>query len=102
VAVAADPGAYYNNDSSGITELATMKTISLKLPSRLDHQLARAAKQRRQSKSEVVRTALAQFLNGAKAVPPGSALEAAMPWIGCVEGPGDLATNPKYMEDFGK
>jgi len=79
-----------------------MKTISLKLPSRLSNKLDRAAKQRGLSKSDIVRTALEQHLNGDKAIPPGSALEAAMPWVGCVEGPGDLATNPKYMEGFGK
>jgi len=79
-----------------------MKTISLKLPARLHAKLERAAKLRKQSKSEVVRAALEQLLNSEGAVPPGSLLEAARPWIGCVEGPGDLSTNPKYMEDFGK
>ena len=79
-----------------------MKTISLKLPAGLHAKLERAAKLRKQSKSEVVRTALEQLLNGERAVPAGSLLEAIRPWIGCVEGPGDLSTNPKYMEDFGK
>lgn len=31
-----------------------------------------------------------------------SFLEAAREFIGCVEGPGDLSTNPKYMEGYGK
>ncbi|MBI3465118.1 MAG: ribbon-helix-helix protein, CopG family [Planctomycetes bacterium] len=79
-----------------------MKTISLKLPSGLSARLDRAAKRRGQTKSEIVRSALEQYLNGEHAVPPGSMLEAALPWIGCVEGPGDLSTNPKYMEGFGK
>ncbi|UBF30512.1 DUF2281 domain-containing protein (plasmid) [Kovacikia minuta CCNUW1] len=30
-----------------------------------------------------------------------SVLEAAGDLIGAVEGPGDLSTNPKYMEGFG-
>ena len=33
---------------------------------------------------------------------PGSALELAGDLVGCVEGPGDLTTNPKYMEDYGR
>ena len=31
-----------------------------------------------------------------------SFLDAAREFIGCVEGPGDLSTNPKYMEGYGK
>ncbi len=34
--------------------------------------------------------------------PKNSFLEAAREFIGCVEGPGDLSTNPKYMEEYGK
>jgi hypothetical protein len=79
-----------------------MKTMSLKLPIGLNAKLDRVAKRRKQSKSEVVRTALERFLNGESAIPPGSALEAAKPWIGCAEGPGDLSTNRKCMEDYGK
>ncbi|SMO75907.1 hypothetical protein [Gracilimonas mengyeensis] len=33
---------------------------------------------------------------------PGSLLDRAKHLVGSVEGPGDLSTNPKYMEDFGK
>jgi hypothetical protein len=33
---------------------------------------------------------------------PGmSALDVSRDWVGCVEGPSDLSTNPKYMEGFG-
>jgi len=33
---------------------------------------------------------------------PGmSALDVSRDLVGCVEGPGDLSTNPKYMEGFG-
>lgn len=31
-----------------------------------------------------------------------SFLNAAREFIGCVEGPGDLSTNPNYMEGYGK
>jgi hypothetical protein len=33
--------------------------------------------------------------------PPVSFLTAAQKWIGCVEGPGDLSTNKKYMDGYG-
>jgi hypothetical protein len=79
-----------------------MKTISLKFSASLDLKLNRAAKRGNTSRSEVVRAALELFLNAQTAVPVGSLLEACTPWIGCVEGPGDLSTNPKYLKGFGK
>jgi metal-responsive CopG/Arc/MetJ family transcriptional regulator len=82
-----------------------MKTISLKLPEGLHAKLERASKQRNRSKSDLVRDALEQFLNGEqrpKAKRVVSALELAGDLVGCVEGPGDLSTNPKYLEDLGK
>jgi hypothetical protein len=78
-----------------------MRTISLKVPERLSAKLDRTARRRGESRSAVVRAALEQFLSDEQSIPPGSALEAFGPWIGCVEGPGDLATNPKYMQGFG-
>ena len=78
-----------------------MKIVSLKLPAPLSAKLDRAAKKRGQTRSAILRAALDQFLSGESAVPPGSLLEAAGPWIGCVEGPGDLSTNPKHLEGFG-
>ena len=83
-----------------------MRTISLKLPDPLGAKLDRTSKRVGRSKSAIVRAALEQYLNqylnGNSHVPPGSALEALLPWVGCFEGPKDLATNPKYMEGFGK
>lgn len=79
-----------------------MKTISLKLPVELNARLDRASQQRQQSKSDLVRAALEQFLERTHPPAAGSALEAAQRWIGCVEGLRDLATNPKHLEDFGK
>ncbi len=76
-----------------------MKTLSLKLPASLSVKLDRAAKQCGQSKSEVVRKALEQFL---KAERPMSARELAGDLVGAGEGPEDLSTNPKYMRGFGE
>ena len=79
-----------------------MKTISLKLPENLDMKLGRIAKQRKQSKSEVVREALEQFLNGGRRSGAVTVAELAGDLLGSAEGPSDLATNPKYMEGYGK
>jgi Arc/MetJ-type ribon-helix-helix transcriptional regulator len=79
-----------------------MKTVSLKLPDALRRKLERAARERRQSKSDVIRSALEQYLNGERPAGRGSFLEAAADLIGCVEGPGDLSYNPNHMEGFGR
>jgi hypothetical protein len=79
-----------------------MKTISLKLPDGLHAKLLRLAKARQQTKSDVVRDALEQLLNGTPSARSVSALELAGELVGSCEGPGDLSTNPKYLEGFGK
>jgi metal-responsive CopG/Arc/MetJ family transcriptional regulator len=80
-----------------------MKTVSLKLPAALSAKLDRAAKKRGQTKSEILRAALEQFLNGERSGRrPMSALELAGDLVGCAEGPVDLSTNPRYMEGFGE
>ena len=76
-----------------------MKSMCIRLPSRLSARLERAAKKRGQTKSEIVRNALEQFLNGER---PMSALELAGDLVGRGKGPGDLSTNPKYMEGYGQ
>ena len=72
-----------------------MKMLSLKLPASLRVKLDRAAKTRGQSRSEVVRAALEEYLNGERPVLAGDL-------IGSGEGPGDLSSNPKYLEGFGR
>ena len=80
-----------------------MKTISLKLSEGLLRKLEHAARERKQSKSEVVRVALTKHLNGARSTArPLSVLDVAGDLVGCAEGPADLSTNPKYMEGFGE
>ncbi len=79
-----------------------MKTLSLKLTPRLLEKLERTARERGQTKSEVMRAALEQFLQGdGRPERPVSALDLAGDLVGCGEGPGDLSTNPKYLEGFG-
>jgi hypothetical protein len=79
-----------------------MKTVSLKLPLRLARDLERSAKQQKRGKSEIIRAALEQYLRGANGSKPMSFYDMASDLIGKFEGPEDLATNPKYMEGFGR
>jgi hypothetical protein len=80
-----------------------MKTISLKVAENLHRKLERTARERGQSKSEVMRAALEQFLNGGQAPGrPQSVLDLAGDLVGSAEGPTDLSTNPKYMEGYGQ
>lgn len=83
-----------------------MKTISLKLPPGLHAQLDRAARQKKQSKSDLVRTALEQFLSRRERRPKSkrelSALELAGDLVGCIAGPGDLSTSKRHMEGYGE
>ena len=79
-----------------------MKNVSLKLPDHLNARLERLAKERAAGKSDIIREALEAYLaNGIKG-PRVSCLDLAGDLVGCVEGPPDLATNPKYMRGFGQ
>ena len=73
--------------------------MSLKMPAPLMAKLEAAARKRGRSKSEVVRDCLDQGLD-AHFCPKGpSCADLAGDLIGSVEGPGDLSTNKKYLED---
>ena len=79
-----------------------MVTMTVKLPPVTSSRLAAAAKARRVSKSQIVREALEKHLksNGKKHRPTFGELAGHL--AGCLDGPGDLTTNPKYMEGYGK
>jgi len=79
-----------------------MKSLSLKLPDALDAKLAAVARKRRASKSAVVREALEAYIAHGGKVIPGSALDLAKDLAGCLEGPGDLSYNKRYMRGFGR
>jgi hypothetical protein len=79
-----------------------MKNVSLKLPEHLNARLERLAKERGTAKSQIVREALEAYFVSPKNGARVSCLELAGDLVGCVEGPADLATNPKYMRGFGK
>lgn len=79
-----------------------MATITLKIPDHLLERLDRAALSANTTRSAFVREALVETLESAESG-SGSCFDLAGDLMGSVEGlPFDLATNPKYMEDFGK
>ena len=79
-----------------------MKTVTIKLPPTLDAKIAAiAARRGARSKSEVIREALDRYILSEQEAQPGSLLEALEDFAGIYDGPTDLSTNPKYLEDFG-
>lgn len=82
--------------------VSIVKTVTIKLPSTLDAKIAEiAARRGARSKSAVIREALDRFVATEQEAQPGSLLEALEDFAGICDGPGDLSTNPKYLEDFG-
>jgi Arc/MetJ-type ribon-helix-helix transcriptional regulator len=79
-----------------------MKTISLKIPPEMDRELMRAARRAKATKSELVREAIDALLSTSRRFPTRFYLERARRFAGIVEGPGDLMTNPKRFEGFGR
>ena len=83
--------AYYHNN---------MTTITCKIPKELDAGLEAAARQRRVTKSQIVRDALVASLRKAK--PKVSAFDLVKDLCGVIKGgPRDYASNPKYLKGFG-
>lgn len=80
-----------------------MKTLSVKIPDPLAKWLLGEAKQTRRSRSELVREALEAKRQGNGGKPKRRSLaDALLECGGTFDGPGDLSTNPRYMDDFGK
>ena len=78
-----------------------MRTVCVKLPEDLERALTKLVKQRRTTRSAVVREAIEAYTRVPKR--PLSFTEAAGDLVGCVRGgPRDLSTNPKHMEGFGR
>ena len=94
--IAAENGMYYSEP--------LMSTLSLKLPESLLLRLDQESRARRLTKSAVVRAALERELEPAKSALATSCYDLARDLAGSVRKklPKDLATNPKYMEGFGR
>jgi len=79
-----------------------MASVSLKLPAPLLAKVEALARQRRTTKSAVLREALETYLANGAGRPKVSAYDLAKHLCGVLEGKRDSATNPKYMEGFGE
>ncbi|HEY3999461.1 MAG TPA: CopG family transcriptional regulator [Candidatus Xenobia bacterium] len=80
-----------------------MKIVTVKLNDDMAVRLTTAAHERGTTRSEVIRLALAAYLEDSKASSkPPSFLDLAWDLCGSVDGPEDLSTNKKYMEGFGR
>jgi Ribbon-helix-helix protein, copG family len=80
-----------------------MRTVSLKVPDELLAQLTKTARQRRVTKSDLIRESLEKGLYEEPVARTTSCLDLARDLTGTAKGmPKDLADNPKYMEGFGK
>lgn len=81
-----------------------MKTLTVKVPDELDAELGGAARQRGQSKSALVREAIAAYVRGGPGESPqASCFDLARDLAGSFSGPVDLGRNKgKYLAGFGR
>jgi Arc/MetJ-type ribon-helix-helix transcriptional regulator len=75
-----------------------MRTVSFKLPEDLDDALNELARSRGASRSALVREALEGLAKGKRR----SVTALAGDLVGSVDGPTDLATNPKHKAAYGR
>jgi hypothetical protein len=78
-----------------------VKTISLKLPDDIDTKLEARARDLGKTKSEITREALVHYLEGGSAHGV-SCLDLVRDLVGIAGGPGDLASNKKYLRGYGR
>lgn len=80
-----------------------MRTISVKLPGRLESRLRQIVVRRRSTRSAVVREALEAHLGDAPARSrDGSCLDLAADLAGSLAGPPDLSSNPRRLRGYGR
>jgi Arc/MetJ-type ribon-helix-helix transcriptional regulator len=79
-----------------------MKTITCKLPEKLDAELEAIAREQHVSKSDIVRDALEGQIRQKRGRKAPRAFDLVKDLCGSVKGPSDLLTNPKYFENFGE
>ena len=79
-----------------------MKTFTLKLPEVLEAKLNTFASKKGQSRSEIVRRALIQYISRDDISQSGSFLDLSRDIVGSIEGSLDLSTNKDYFERYGK
>lgn len=79
-----------------------MNTLSIKIPEDVDAALTRVAANRHVSKSLLIREACGQYLASLPDNDSISLLERMDGIVGALAGPGDLSTNPAYMDGYGQ
>jgi hypothetical protein len=80
----------------------SMSTVSVSLPDALAARLAGEARRRSTTPDALVQQSLEKTLPSEESAAATSFLSAAGSSIGMFEGPVDLSTNPRYLDDFGK
>jgi predicted transcriptional regulator len=75
-----------------------MRTVSFKLSEQLDDALSDLARRRKSSRSALVREALEALAKGKRR----SVTAAVDKLVAPIEGPADLATNPKHLVGYGR
>jgi predicted transcriptional regulator len=75
-----------------------MRTVSFKLPAELDEALDELARTRGTSRSKLLREAIEALAKGKRR----SVTAVAGRLVGSVEGPTDLASNPRHLAGYGK
>jgi predicted DNA-binding protein len=75
-----------------------MRTVSFKLPGRLDDALSQLARRRKTTRSSLVREAIEALAKGKRR----SVTTLVGEIVSGVEGPSDLSSNPKHMAGYGK
>ena len=78
------------------------RTLTVKLPAGLEARLAARAAERGQSKSSIVRKALATALAGDEKPRARSFASLAHDLAGCVLGPIDLSHHPRHLRWYGR
>lgn len=78
------------------------KTLSFKIPDALESDLTEIAREQGISKSDVVREALVNHCRGERPVSKASALALVDDLVGSLEGPEDLSSNPRHLDDLGR
>jgi len=81
-----------------------MNTLTVKIPEALERDIALVARRERVTRSELVRRAMIKYVAQSDTTKAfQSALDLAGGLIGSVRGaPADLASNPDYMDGYGK
>ncbi|OGL13639.1 MAG: hypothetical protein A3K12_07400 [Candidatus Rokubacteria bacterium RIFCSPLOWO2_12_FULL_71_19] len=86
----------------GMTTTRATRTLTVKLPARLEVQLAATAAHRGVSKSSVVRRALEAALARDRKPRARSFASVARDLAGCVSGPVDLSHHPRHLRGYGR